>query len=122
MFEITRFNCKCLINFAIPFKPNGIADPNQKNEPISNFSCVAWYFSLYSNVNCTFKFVSGDRDQTPRSAASNQALHCLHMSHKSDARLIWVYIKDGFNEVKSQQVKVVRKTAGCITFLIWFNR
>ena len=33
---------------------------------------------------------SGDPDQTPRSAASGRGLHCLSMSHKKDARLIWV--------------------------------
>ena len=26
----------------------------------------------------------------PRSAASDLGLHCLHMSHKKDTRLIWV--------------------------------
>ena len=26
-------------------------------------------------------------------AASDLGLHCLHMSHKRDARLIWEYIK-----------------------------
>ena len=32
-----------------------------------------------------------DPDQTPQnSAASDQSLHFLHMSHKKDARLIWV--------------------------------
>ena len=29
-------------------------------------------------------------DQTPRSAASDLGLHCLPMSRKWDARLIWV--------------------------------
>ena len=33
---------------------------------------------------------SGDRDQTPRSAASDLGMHCLPMSHKKDATLIWV--------------------------------
>ena len=28
----------------------------------------------------------------PRSAASDLGLHCFHMSHKKDARLIWVYV------------------------------
>ena len=35
----------------------------------------------------------GDPDQTPRSAASGLGLHCLPMSHKKDARLIWVNAK-----------------------------
>ena len=29
-------------------------------------------------------------DLTPRSAAYGLGLHCSHMSHKKDARLIWV--------------------------------
>ena len=33
---------------------------------------------------------SEDPDQTPRSVASDLGLHCLSMSHKKDARLIWV--------------------------------
>ena len=30
------------------------------------------------------------QDVTPRFAASHLGLFCLHMSHKKDARLIWV--------------------------------
>ena len=33
---------------------------------------------------------SGDPDQTPHSVASHLGLHCLPMSHKKDARHIWV--------------------------------
>ena len=33
---------------------------------------------------------SGDPDQTPYSVASNLGLHYLPMSHKKDARHIWV--------------------------------
>ena len=33
---------------------------------------------------------SEDPDQTPRSAASDLGLHCLPVSQKWDARLIWV--------------------------------
>ena len=33
---------------------------------------------------------SGDPDQTPHSVASDLALHYLPMSHKKDARHIWV--------------------------------
>ena len=32
----------------------------------------------------------GDPDQTPPSVASDLGLHCLPMSHKKDARHIWV--------------------------------
>ena len=33
---------------------------------------------------------SGDPDQMPHSVASDLGLHCLPMSHKKDARNIWV--------------------------------
>ena len=33
---------------------------------------------------------SGDPDETPHSVASDLGLHCLPMSHKKDARHIWV--------------------------------
>ena len=33
---------------------------------------------------------TGDPGQTPRIAASDPGLHCLPLSHKKDARLIWV--------------------------------
>ena len=32
----------------------------------------------------------GDPDQTPHSAASDLSLHCLPMSHRKDAWLLWV--------------------------------
>ena len=35
---------------------------------------------------------SGEPDQTTRFAASDLVLHCLPMSHKIDAKLIWVYL------------------------------
>ena len=35
---------------------------------------------------------SGVPDQTPRTGASDLDLCCLPMSHKKDARLIWVYL------------------------------
>ena len=34
--------------------------------------------------------ISGDPDQTPHSVASDLGLHYLPMSHKKDARHIWV--------------------------------
>ena len=33
---------------------------------------------------------SGDTDQTPRFAASDLGLWCFPLSHKKDARLIWI--------------------------------
>ena len=34
----------------------------------------------------------GDPDQTPHPAASDLGLHCLPMSHRKYARLIWVNV------------------------------
>ena len=39
---------------------------------------------------------SGDPDQIAHSAASDLGLHCLPLSHKKDAMLIWVKIDDTF--------------------------
>ena len=44
------------------------------------------FFHFYSNSSRTLC----DSDQTPRSVASDLGLCCLPMSHKKDARLIWV--------------------------------
>ena len=33
---------------------------------------------------------SGEPNQTPHSVASDLGLHCLPLSHKKDARQIWV--------------------------------
>ena len=53
-------------------------------------------FHLHSNSNRTFDkqtvSVSVDPDQMPRFAASDLALYSLPMSHKKDARLIWVNV------------------------------
>ena len=38
----------------------------------------------------TLQANSGDPDQTPHSALSDLGMHLLPMSHKKDARLIWV--------------------------------
>ena len=47
-------------------------------------------FHFHPNFDRIFcKQKSEDPDQTPRSAASDLGLHCLPMSHKKDARLIW---------------------------------
>ena len=53
-------------------------------------------FHLHSNLNITFGkrtvSVSGDPDQMPRFATSNLGLYSLPMSHKKDARPIWVNV------------------------------
>ena len=50
--------------------------------------------TIYGTMVYFFIFIllanSEDLDQTPRSAASDLGLHCLHMSQKWDTRLIWV--------------------------------
>ena len=46
------------------------------------FSYFVEIFELNANIV--------DPDQTPRSAASDQGLHCLPMSHLWDARHMWV--------------------------------
>ena len=55
---------------------------------------------IFGVLRCISRFIqilienslanSGDPDQTPRSVASDLGLHRLPMSHKKDARLIWV--------------------------------
>ena len=70
----------CIIN---PFKPNGLSRFYQMDQSIS---VLIGIFHLYSN----FKANSGDPDQTPRSMTSDLGLQCSPMSHKKDARLIWV--------------------------------
>ena len=44
---------------------------------------------------------SGDLDQTPHSVASDLGLHYLPMSHKKDARHIWVKMQLFFFSHKS---------------------
>ena len=60
-----------LINWTIPF--------------------VGWYSSLLFKILIE-NFVSKqwNPDQTSRSATSDLGLHCLPLSHKKDAKLIWV--------------------------------
>ena len=55
--------------------------------------CIYFYFIL---CHFSMKFMLANRiapDGTPRFAASHLGLFCMPMSHKNDARLIWVNIK-----------------------------
>ena len=70
--------------------PNVFSHPYQLDESISNFRVVGWYFSFLFKFKKILFANSGETDQTPRYAASDLVLHCLPMSHKKDARLIWV--------------------------------
>ena len=73
-----------------PFMPNGISHLYQLpllGESISNLMVViySFIFKVHSHIAN-----SGDTDQTPHFMAADLGLHCLPMSHKKDARLIWV--------------------------------
>ena len=48
------------------------------------------FFIFFPNFDRIFCKKTGDPDQTPRTVASDLGLHCSPMSHKKDARLIWV--------------------------------
>ena len=48
-------------------------------------------FLLFSKFQLKILYTnSEDPDQAPHYAVSDLDLHCLHMSHKKDARLKWV--------------------------------
>ena len=69
---------------------NVFSHPYQLDESISNFRVVGWYFSFLFNYLKKLLFAnSGEPGQTPHFAASDLVLHCLSMSHKKGARLIW---------------------------------
>ena len=70
---------------------NGLSHPYHLCESIFIFRRIG------SNVSFLFhlsmKIMSANRtvpDGTPRFAASHLGLFCLHISHKQDARFIWV--------------------------------
>ena len=67
-----------LINWTSPFPILGLLGG------VCSFLFVLKYTSV-SNI--------GEPNQTPHSAASELGLHCLPMSHKKDARLIWVNLR-----------------------------
>ena len=48
---------------------------------------VIFIFIQIAKNNCK---QTVETDQTLQNAASDLGLQCLHMSHKKDARLIWV--------------------------------
>ena len=60
---------------------------------------VFYFYSISNIYSCQ---QTEDPDQTPRSVASDQGLHCLLMSKKWDARLIWVkVIESSFGLISS---------------------
>ena len=75
-------------------------------------------------VLCTFSFlfyfeylfllaITEDPDQTPRSAASDLSLHCLPMSQKWDARLIWVKFESTLSDCL-YDIEVESTHSGCL--------
>ena len=79
-----------------PFKPNRLAYLYQQDEPISNFRGVGLYYSFLFIIQILIEHSVGKQWNTW--SASGLGLLCLHMSHKKDARLIWVkYCEFQFN-------------------------
>ena len=58
-------------------------------ESIYILGVLGGIFHFYSNKKL-LQANSGEPDQTPCSAASDLVLHCLPISHRKNARLIWV--------------------------------
>ena len=80
-------------SFLNSFMPNVFSHPYQLDESISNFRVVGWYDSFLFKFYKKLLFAnSGEPHKTPHFAASDLVLHCLPMSHKKNARLIWVKI------------------------------
>ena len=52
--------------------------------PLQGFVGGVFHF-YFKNIMCT---ISGDPDQTPRSAASDLGLHCFHICHIKDDKVI----------------------------------
>ena len=75
----------------ISLKINGISHPYNMDESTFIFNGTRCYFPFLFYFS--IKFMSANRiapDGTPRFAASHLELFCLPMSHKKDARLIWI--------------------------------
>ena len=63
------------------FKPNEISHCYQWDQSISILRVAGWYFYILN---------SGEPNQTRHGVASDLGLAYLPMSHKKDARFIWV--------------------------------
>ena len=76
------------------FKPlvtNGLSNPYHLDESTFILGAMGVVFHFYFIF--LMKIIKANRiapDGTPRFAASHLGLFCLPMSHKKDARLIWV--------------------------------
>ena len=74
-----------------PYVTNGLSHPYHMDESISIFRGVSSIFSFLFHFS--MKFLSANRiapDGTLHFAASHLGLFRFLMSHKKDARLIWV--------------------------------
>ena len=74
-----------------PLVTNGLSHPYQFDESTFVFRGIKSDFSF--SFHFSMKIMSANSiapDGTLRFAASNLGLFCLPMSHKKDARLIWV--------------------------------
>ena len=70
-----------------PHLPNGLSHSYQLNESIFHLrGCLVYFFSFI-----LFR-IDIPVSKQPRPAASDLGLHCLPMSQKWDARLIWVKV------------------------------
>ena len=73
-----------------PLVTNGLSHPYHLDESIVIFRGIRSKISFLDEI---MKFLSANKiapDGTPRFAVSHLGLFCLPMSHKKDARLIWV--------------------------------
>ena len=55
--------------------------------PFKGFWVIFFIFIL---IQIKYSINKQYHNQTPRSVASDLSLHCLHMSNKEDAMLVWV--------------------------------
>ena len=75
-----------------PFKQNGIFHYYQLDQSVSVLLVVGWYFSIFIQF-----LITTFRKQTVENLIRcyilwhlTWGLHCLSMSHKNDARFIWI--------------------------------
>ena len=74
-----------------PVMSNGISQSYQLNQSISVLRVVGWCLFIFIQILIEYSIAnSGDPYQMTGSVASYLGQHCLHTSHKRDARLIWV--------------------------------
>ena len=69
---------------------NGISHRYQLEQSISVFREVRWYFIFIQILIEKYASKQYDPDQTPHFVASDLGLHYLPMSHKKDARRMWI--------------------------------